>query len=59
MKKNFSFQQAKWIWINETEIDQYADFYTEFEYLGGDAKLYISAKTDYLVYVNDNFVGCG
>ena len=59
MKKNFSFQRAKWIWINETKIDQYADFYTEFEYLGGDAKLYISAKTDYLVYINDNFLGCG
>lgn len=56
---NFDFKKAKWIWIPEKKINQYVEFYTELEYLGGKSLFYISSKTDYVLYINDKFVNCG
>lgn len=44
---------SKWIWpVCEAGVDQYGDFYQGFEYAGQKAQLYISADSNYAVYVN-------
>lgn len=59
MKSNFVFDKAKWIWLKEKKINHYAEFVTRFYFDGGQAKLYVSVKTDYVLYINDVFVDCG
>ena len=59
IKSDFSFKKAQWIWIPEKKINQYVEFYKEFEYSGGKALFYISSKTDYVLYINGKFVNCG
>lgn len=55
---------ASWIWTNSKleEINQYAEFRREFNLAyvqGHDYNLYISADTDYVVWLNGEFVACG
>ena len=55
---------ASWIWINRdcADVNQYAEFRHEFnlDYVKeNDYKLYISADTDYVVWLNEVFVACG
>ncbi len=46
-------KKAKWIWRAGTpEKNEFVYFTDEFEYAGGSVKLYISAETDYIAYVN-------
>ncbi len=56
------FKKAKWIWQNEMpKKDEFADFYTEFTYAkkDGAAELFISADTEYCVYINGVRVNFG
>lgn len=54
---------ASWIWteMNEAAVNQYVQFRHEFNLDEPDAhaKLLISADTDYAVWINGRFVGCG
>ena len=44
---------SKWIWAAcEKQVDQYAEFLDTFEYSGQKADLYISADSNYAVYIN-------
>ncbi len=44
---------SKWSWpACEPGVDQYAEFYQAFEYVGEKAELRISADSNYAVYVN-------
>lgn len=53
------FDNSKWIWaVEKPEADEYAEFRSEFEYSDG-MKLYISADSNYAVYVNGKLVGFG
>ena len=48
-----TFKNAKWIWTSrEHGIDEYGDFYSEFEFTGKKTELLISADTNYAVYLN-------
>ena len=59
MKSNFHFHNAKWIWTDAETTNQYADFICDFDYEGGEAKLAISSKTDYAVWINGSYVSSG
>ncbi|MDY6023612.1 MAG: hypothetical protein SPJ19_02255 [Candidatus Borkfalkiaceae bacterium] len=51
--------QGKWIWLNqETKNDTYAEFVGEFK-PKSNARIEISADTEYAIYVNDTFVYAG
>lgn len=55
-----SFEKAKWIWSNQhAETDEYAEFVDSFYYEGGRAKLYISADSNYAVYLNGKLSAWG
>ncbi len=48
-----TFDKAKWIWTGaQVGIDEYGDFYSEFEFSGKKTELVISADTNYAVYLN-------
>ena len=55
------FANAKWIFAGDTEpvVDRYYDYRQIFSVSGDTAVLYISAHTNYAVYVNGKFVDCG
>ena len=59
MKENFRFINAKWIWIDSTSNNQYADFVCDFDYQSGEAFLAVSSKTDYAVWLNGQYVHSG
>lgn len=60
MKSNFAFKKAEWIWIEKTVNNQYADFVSDFSYDGtGKVKFYVSAKTDYCLYINGRYAASG
>lgn len=52
-------EKAEAIWIDKAKKNQYADAMCVFEYINGVAKLEVAADTDFCVYVNGSFVGCG
>lgn len=54
------FEKSKWIW-NDTESckDTYAEFYDNLYFNGNTAKLRISVDSNYVVYINGNFVNSG
>ncbi|MBE5766403.1 MAG: hypothetical protein E7335_04435 [Clostridiales bacterium] len=52
--------QSEWIWLSQGQaIDQYAEFYDSFFYDGQEAKLFISADSNYAVYLNGNLIFSG
>ena len=54
------FLNAKWIWLVSGESpDSYAEFKETFFYEGGSARLYLSADSDYTLYVGGNAVASG
>ena len=56
---NKVFSKSKWIWLKECKANQYADFIVKFIVTEKDAKLRISADSDYEAYVNGHFVYAG
>ena len=49
------FKKAKWIWIKESKVDQYGEFFTKFN--GCDsATLNISCDGDYTLYLNGKYI---
>ena len=60
---NNIFEKAQWIMsLCDTEeiIDKYFEYRAFFEaQAGAETVLYISASTQYAVYINDQFVDCG
>ena len=60
MKKEV-FSQAKWIWIHgENKPDEYAEFIFDFDgEEKGAYKLYLTADSNYNVYLNGKLVGFG
>lgn len=51
---------SKWIWIDEEQsADSYGEFYKDFEYTKGEVTLYVSADSNYIVYINGQFVDSG
>lgn len=51
---------AKWIWLKETGLNQFAEFYREFELDdANDVFVEISAPTQYVLYINGKFVANG
>lgn len=56
---NKVFSKGKWIWLKECKANQYADFIVKFIVTEKDAKLCISADSDYEAYVNGHFVYAG
>ena len=51
---------SKWIWAeSEPQYDSYAEFVDTFEISGNSARLFISADSNYTVYVNGLFVDSG
>ena len=59
MEHNFNFEKAKWIWLENKKINQYADFSTRLDFQGNIAELFVSVMTDYVLFINDKFVDCG
>ena len=51
------YGQAKWIWTEQTGLNQFAEFIKEFDYNGeSQVFLEISAPTTYVVWVNGQYV---
>lgn len=50
---------AEWIWLKEDTVNQYAEFYQDFEIDSESAKLLISAPTNYVVWINGEYVSGG
>ena len=63
MKNKDIFKDAKWIWIKEEneEINQYACFRKSviIDRIDSESKLYISADSDFIVYINGKEAGRG
>ena len=55
------FSNAKWIFAGDAApiVDRYYDYRQSFSVSGSSTLLYISAHTNYAVYVNGVFVDCG
>ena len=54
------FEKSKWIWPTDTPMnDEYAEFVEEFSYFGRSLELYISADSNYAVYLNGELVSFG
>ncbi len=54
-------QRAKWIWRNGAGVkNEYVDFYRAFvvEAIDPNAELYISADSEYVLFLNGTFLGC-
>ncbi len=52
-----AFEESKWIWLSgDEEIDSYAEFIDKIEYFGEKVTLNLSADTDYVIFVNGNYV---
>ena len=53
-------ERAKWIWCDEeAHADEYAEFYSSFDYKNGKAELLISADSNYAVYINGELATFG
>ena len=54
------FEQSQWIWLKESQINQYADFVCEFSAEEAEnLALRISADTDYAVFINGVYIYSG
>jgi len=54
------FEKAEWIWNGKTAMpDEYAEFYSSFPYEKGDARIAISADSNYAVYINGALAAFG
>ena len=49
------FENAKWIWLKKSCVDQYGEFLSIFK-CGKNAKINISCDGDYTIYLNGKFV---
>ena len=58
---NNIFKQSKWIWHNDYHVPNvYLSFLDEFNVeTDTKCKIFISADTNYAIYLNDNFVDSG
>lgn len=55
-----AFRESKWIWLEKSRVNQYADFIVNFAAEKGKGMvLRISADTNYAVYVNGEYVYSG
>lgn len=55
-----AFRESKWIWLEKSRVNQYADFIVNFAAEKGKGMvLHISADTNYAVYVNGEYVYSG
>ncbi len=55
-----NFENAKWIWATSAPAcDEHAEFYEEIEFYGKDARIFISADSNYAVYVNGYLAAFG
>lgn len=61
VSEHFFCEDMKWIWLPQGEgVNQYAEFSTEFDLQQGKCvELYISAPTQYAIWVNGTFVDLG
>ena len=51
------FNTAKWIWVDDNFLtDSYGEFYSEFNWDGGDANCLLSCDGDYTLYINGEYV---
>ncbi len=51
--RSLTFENAKWIWTGPCpKNDEYGEFYSDFDYTGGELSLLISADSNYAVYMN-------
>ncbi len=49
--------KTKWIWCNnDNNINEYAEFYGEFEYSQGEVSCILSCDGDYVLFVNGRYV---
>ena len=54
------FENSKWIWSSpQAAPDEYGEFYTGFDFSGGNAVLNISADSNYAAYVNGKLAAFG
>lgn len=52
--------QPQWIWLDqEAQKDSYGEFYSTFEYDGGDMVFALSVDSNYTLYINGEFVNSG
>ena len=55
-----AFEKSKWIWPTpKPRADEYAEFLSEVYLFGKEAQLYISADSNYTVYVNGSLAAFG
>ena len=55
-----NFENAKWIWATDKpECDEHAEFYEEIDFYGKGASIFISADSNYAVYVNGYLAAFG
>ena len=55
-----NFKNAKWIWATDTPMcDEHAEFYEEIDFHGKAASIFISADSNYAVYVNGSLAAFG
>ena len=55
-----NFENAKWIWATATpENDEHAEFYEVIDFYGKNASMFISADSNYSVYVNGYLAAFG
>ncbi len=61
MKQKIPFEYSSWIWCRKSpRADEYGEFYSSFEYTGEhEVTAYISADSNYAVYVNGRFAASG
>ncbi|MBO7763218.1 MAG: family 78 glycoside hydrolase catalytic domain [Clostridia bacterium] len=51
------FEGAKWIWVEDASLpDTYGEFYREFSWNGGPVSLFLSADSEYTLFLNGRFV---
>ncbi|MBR5448440.1 MAG: hypothetical protein IKV43_00490, partial [Clostridia bacterium] len=55
-----NFKNAEWIWATPTpECDEYAEFCEVIDFRGREASIFISADSNYVVYVNGSLAAFG
>ncbi|MBR4073203.1 MAG: family 78 glycoside hydrolase catalytic domain [Clostridia bacterium] len=61
MDNIFSLNMAKPIWTNTNKVNHYVDFKTNFhiDSIEKDAKVYIAVDTEYVLFINGQFVNMG
>ena len=53
------FTKAKWIWLENENIDSYADFVQPFSYKSGRVTLRLSCDSNYVAYINGKLAAFG